>query len=455
VNRSRALGVWLLLCCAAAWLSLRPARALAGFFDSAFAPLRACVDLASPVLLASGGGLRADAGTARRTLIEGVKSTDVRRALARLAEPLDERLRAGRHLVPAEVLQRASGARDVLTVRVPGEAIGIEPGDPVVCGDAYVGRVGAIENFEQGRLSVELVTDPHHGASAVVLGSDGMPLARIVVGGLHVRTDARAARRLAVATSAPPLYERDPLADGFRLGRLRAEEDGAWSVEPDLDYESGLSQVCVLLPARGPREEEGVPEHALSDGRWISSRALSLGDPAGVRSGFLIAAGSSDGVEPGAVVWSRGALVGRVDTVSRWCARVRRLDDPGCSILAVASLDGRVDPIVLGRLVSAGRTANGGVRLRWLRPRVLAVDGIAADAGGAGSRAADAREHCEADLYTGSGELGLPSGLVLGRALVPMRGGDEIVVLPRAEFGLDIDPAEVWVRQSAAGEVRR
>lgn len=455
--------MWLLLCCAAAWLSLRPPRALAGFFDSAFAPLRACVDLAAPLLLASGGGLRADASAARRTLLEGVKSTDVRRALARMAEPVDEQLRAGRHLVPAEVLQRMSGARDVLTVRVPGEAIGIEPGDPVVCGDAYVGRVGAIENFEQGRLLVELVTDPHHGAGAVVIGSEGTPIARLVVGGLYVRSDARSARRLAVAvassselsaglevraaSSAPPLYDRDPLADGFRLGRLCAEEDGAWSVEPELDYESGLSQVCVLLPERCPRGEEGVPEHALSDGRWISSRALTLGDPSGVRSGFLIAAGSDAWIEAGAVVWSRGALVGRVDSVSNWYARVRRLDDPGCSILAVASVAGRADPIVLGRLVSEGRTASGGVRLRWLRPRVLAPSTEA--------EASDESPFLEADLYTGSGEAGLPSGLVLGRALVPMRGGDAIFVLPRPQFGLDIDPAEIWVRQSAAGEQRR
>ncbi|MBM3976892.1 MAG: hypothetical protein FJ299_07880 [Planctomycetes bacterium] len=452
MNRSRALGVWLLLCCAAAWLSVRPARVLTPAFDSAFAPLRACVDLAAPALLLCGGGMRADAADARRTLLEGAKSSDVRRALARLAEPAAAHLRAGRHLVPAEVLQRAEGARDVLSVRVPGEAIGIELGDPVVCGDAYVGRVSAIENFELGRISVELVTDPAHGAGALVLDAAGLPVARLVVGGLYARSRARnlavavaSSSELAegsavrVASSAPPLYEREALADGFVLGRLKSEADGAWSVEPVLDYENGLSQVCVLLPERSARGEEVLAEHALSDARWLSTRALTLGDPGGVRSGFLIAAGVQDGVESGAVVWSRGALVGRVDGVSRWYARVRRLDDPGCAILAVASAQG-LEPIVLGRLVSLGSTTSGGVRLRWLRPRVIAGDGL---------------EQLQVDLYTGSGEAGLPSGLYLGRALLPVDGGDEIALLRGSEGLLDVDPAEIWVRQTAAGETPR
>jgi cell shape-determining protein MreC len=460
VNRSRALGVWLLLCCAAAWLSLRPARVLAPAFESGFSPLRFCADLAAPLLVACGGGMHADASDARRTLIEGVKSTDVRRALARAAEPTEPALRAGRHLVPGEVLQRSRDKRDVLTVRVPGEAIGIECGDPVVCGNVYVGRVCAIDNFAQGRISVEMVTDPLHGAGAVAIAATGVPLARLVIGGLYARSSARAApaasRRLALALSStselvdgaavrmfaggPELHEHEALVDGFRLGRLCAEGDGLWSIETELDYEGGLSQVCILLSEHTPRGEEGVPEHALADGRWIAARALSFGDPGGVRSGFLVSVGASDGIESGAVVWSRGALVGRVESVSRWYARVRRLDDPGCSVLAVASVADGAEPIVLGRLVSRGASAGGGVSLRWMYPRVLE---------------SGAREFLEADLYTGSGELGLPSGLALGRAALPTRGGDEIVILPRERAGLDIDPAEIWVRQTAAGEVSR
>jgi hypothetical protein len=143
--------------------------------------------------------------------------------------------------------------------------------------------------------------------------------------------------------------------------------------------------------------------HALEDGRWIATRALTSGEPSPWRSALKVPLGQGDGVFVGGAVTGVGArLVGRVLAVGLATSDVALLNDPGFSLAAIARVAGIEEPKVLGRLTTLGRGPRGGVRLRW-------IVRLAFDLGA--SR--------EARLFSGSGEPGLPGGLLLGTTTLP------------------------------------
>ena len=143
------------------------------------------------------------------------------------------------------------------------------------------------------------------------------------------------------------------------------------------------------------------------------------------------------GVREGAAVTAIGArLVGRVAQAGPWSSHVSFLADPGFHVSVLALFEGSAEPRVLGRFVSLGRAADGRVRFRW-KPRV------------AWSLAAES-EAPRARLFTGSGDLGMPSGFFLGEARLPaeVRAGETYEI----DVSTDLEPDEVrslFVRTAA------
>ena len=464
--RKRTLGIlsWLAL----VGLSLRPVGAVDAGLDVALSPLRVVAELASPLWVLRGPEVRA----AQRRLLaswpaEARAGEEILARLALQATPSDPALRAGRRLVHAEVIGRPPRNRDQIRIRLR-DARGVESGMPVVCGDAFVGRVLAVDPgadpAEGGDALAELVTAKTFHVGARVVDEETGLVVDMTVGGLDDRTAG--SRRVALAVRNPSeraldagvarVHERlaevdrfAALSAGYRLGSLRrVGTDDRWVVVPELDFLDGLFHVVVLGPAVPELPSNEPMPQALADTGWVRARALSHGDPAVWRESLKLAAGSTDGVAPGYAVALGARLVGRVTRASLWSSDASLLGDAGMTVVAVARFDGDERAFVLGRLVSLGRDAGGTVRFRW--------NGVVPPIDGAGD-GTDAGGGRRARLFTGSGDPGMPSGLYLGEALVPV-GTPESGAPPRQIRLLDAPSAArlraLWVRVEERGTLR-
>ena len=139
--------------------------------------------------------------------------------------------------------------------------------------------------------------------------------------------------------------------------------------------------------------------------------------------------------------------MGRISDRSRYSSEVRLLAERGLGLPAACELhfaDGRSAPWVLGRITSLGRREKTGrVRFHWR-------DVLPIDAKGLGPG-----DFVEATVYSGSGEAGLPAGLLVGRARLPVgSSGGRGHVLEFEDLGEWYEAeSDVWVRR-VSGSVR-
>lgn len=458
---TRAL--YVLALTALVYVSLRPGSLFERGLDVALTPLRALAEIAAPVGLLRAGSVRA---AERRAASLREEEAAEREALGndqrRFVLPRRAPLHAGREFAIAEVTGRAEGDLDRLEVRrldaITPSSPSFEPDMPVVVGDHYIGRVHSV--FAGGeRAQVDLVTRRDGFVGARIAGA-----ARAVVGGLA--RDPERPETLLLDVHAPSTRLLEPglevevdegfagdtafaeLANGFSLGRLVLLGDGGgeggFGVRSPIDFRAGVFQVAVVTPPRpADAAEEARPQvDVLRDGRWSRARALSHGDPSGLREGLRLDAGGLRGVERGAALVAGARFLGRVSAAGPLESRARLLGDPGLTVPVVARVSGRDEPLILGTLVSLGRARQGRVvRLHW-------DEGWPSQLG----RAAGG-EHVAARLFTGAGAQGVPPGLVLGNARLPLAPGPTVV-----ELEVDIDPRSVKrliVRRTESAEGSR
>jgi hypothetical protein len=470
VNVRQARSARFLVWCALLLLALRPVAPVQLAVQWLTAPLRLAAELAAPLRIFERRSLLAAERDLASTAPDEVRlSVALKRDLQRRAEPSDPNLRQGRTLVGGEVRGRDASSEDRILVQL-SDITGIVPGLPVVCGNAYVGRVldvladptptgldSPVPTW--GTALVELVTAAgfHIGASVAGAGADGGPVYS-TVGGLYVSSERRPraedARFLALHNPSDrkllkglvcvdELFDDtetfSQLSRGFILGNAERVPDGGWRVQPRIDYEDGLFYVVILVPedARGGVEEPGSLSSRAS---WKRARALVGSDPSPWREAGVINAGSLAGVEVGAAVTAIGQrLVGRISAVGPTSARVAFVGDPGFQVVAVARVPDFSEPLVLGRLVSIGRDKQTGqVLLRWLSRVEQSLPG-------SGS-------HVEAQLFTGSGDPGLESGFYLGEATLPRAEEGPLIVRLEGDFAPHL-LRTLYVRiESARGE---
>jgi hypothetical protein len=230
-----------------------------------------------------------------------------------------------------------------------------------------------------------------------------------------------------------PLAAFGELSQGFHLGRARQLDSTQWCVRPALDFASGLSQLAIVVPPDTPRAVAGAGSDDLVEGTWCAVRSLAAGDGRAGRRATKLSAGRWRGVRAGAAVVVGARLLGRVAHADWLSSDAQLCGDAGFRVQAVARIEGRDEPFVLGRIVALGPTAggaNGAVEFHWSAttslPVVSGVDSV------------------EAQLFTGSGEALVPRGLLLGRARLPLGPGPHRIVLAQ-----DVDTrsiAHAWVR---------
>jgi len=440
-------------------LALRPATSLERALDTALSPLRLLSELARPV-----GLLQARTARAAERRVQALLGDEQaeRRELGgeqlRFVLPDDEGLLRGRDFVLGEVVGRAPRDVDRLQVRLlgvdrPAQA-GVAPGQPVVVRNHYVGRV---HRLTADGVLVDLVTRSDGLVGAAL--EDGAGSARLVVGGvlprrrrdeprlLAVRNPERrpkhpvleaGAVRVADAISGSPL---SALAEGFLLGQLTVVEqrrdERAYGVLSPIDFASGIFQLAVVVPSRSTDgDRRPAPPDPLEDTRWVQARALSSGDPLGTREGVVLDIGSLRGIRPGAAVVAGAHLVGRVGRVGLFSAAAHLLGDPGLALPVVARVEGRGEPLILGWLVSVGRSGARAVQFHWER-------GWPAVEVAAGDRPVRAR------LYTGAGAAGVPPWLVIGETLLPRSTGPQ-----RIDVELAVDPRQLAHLRVRLAELR-
>lgn len=428
-------------------LSLHPVEQVERALDALFLPTRWIAELAAPLRwIESGRFEREDAALADRRAVEGRAGADLALDLRRAAEPTEPALRLGRRLVPGLVLGRVSHKRDSVWLQLDPRigTVGIPLGAPVVMGEAFVGRVAELDPGES-RCRVDLVTGRDFFVGAVHEDDPGL---RMTLGGLHetegparLAVHAPSERRFRpgrVRVLEPELLSRavSHLADGYLLGRLHEQTEGAWSVEPVVDFKSGLFQLAILVPKDAERPPELDPVTTLADGGWRPTGPLSAGDGLHGRRTLWIKGGSLAGVRPGAALVATTRLVGRVDPghpVPPLSARVRLLGDAGLELHVMARLDRDGSARVLGRFVGLGMGPSGAPLFEWESPLGLQLDGA---------------ESVAATLYSGSGLEGLPDGLYIGRAELPCAAGRHTVEL--GAFADGLAHRALWVRTKPA-----
>ncbi|MDP6763453.1 MAG: hypothetical protein QF903_09115 [Planctomycetota bacterium] len=434
-------------------LALKPFPPAERVLDALLLPTRVLPELAAPLAWARASSVRA----AEHALAAAAEEEEGRIALAleearRACLPTDPELLAGRRRIHGEVVGRSPQGLDRVVVRL-ASLRGVEAGLPVVSGDAYLGRIAALDADGRREATLDLVTGADFlvGARLVATGAgvEGESTARMVVGGLAPRVAAPGAggseggagagrsaedHRLAVHNPSPRnvsfgdvlVDEPRPadhgglgdrwswLANGYRLGTLEAAGIGRGRrllrVRPELDYRGGLHQVIVLAPSAGDGDGEEVGEAlaTLDPSRWLAARVLAPSSLSPRRDGLRLAAGRWSGVREGAAVAFGARLVGVVEHAGWATADVRLLGDPGLSLTLLARLAGEPAPRSVGEVTVLGRDALGAVRLRWEARLPL---------GGVGA------EPVEAELLTGSGRSGVPAGLLVGHALLPRGAG--------------------------------
>ncbi len=497
-SRSSTRTLGLVTAIGSAALALRPVPVCERALDLALLPGRVLASLALPFgTLAAREGEVARARRAERDALDLELHRALEARVRRAAWPPDGTLAPHIGAVQAEVLGSAPSELDFLRLAV-AEPERVDVGQPVVAGDAYVGLVARIPGREppppapRGLLErlaqrlglgarrtvhapdvvlVELITARDARIGAAVVDTATREITRLVVGGLAPLADAtvlaahnpeRATARGVVRVHEPEALagELSVLAHGFRIGDLGDEVapiPGAGfgralaAVRPYLDYEAGLHQVLVLT-ADGRQERTPERERTvLSDGRWRSARFLVRFEASPWREGRKLDLGRQHGVEAGAAVVSGARLVGRVARAGLALSDVALPGDVGFRFSALAELEGvrgeGSAPLVLGRLVSLGRAEDGRVRFEW-RPQRALGGGEAADGGEL------AGVTLPVTLWTGSGEAGVPRGLLVGTAALPVGPGPHVVLVEQADGARD--PRGLVVRTGRGrGEVQR
>lgn len=477
-SRARTLAS---LCVAGlALLALRPVGPLEAGLDWLLAPARVLAELASPLGDLQGRDLLA-ADPAQRALRARERADHGRleRGVLRWAEPRDPELAArARHAVRAEVVERPDGELDSIRIRLE-DPRAVRGDYPVVSGDAYLGLVhletSRGDELPDDMLEVRLVTGADARVGAALEADQRGEPCRLVVGGLtphgEVRLDVHHPSNRGSASGRVVVAERPDalgfarLANGFELGELMRDpvdpdapssvRNPLRSVKPGIDYETGLYQVLVLLPPTEPAPRLGRGPDVLDDGQWLPARAFVRGEPSPARVGRKLALGRWHGVRTGAALRSGARLAGRVLRVGVFTCDVSLLADPGLRVPALAVLESAGEPgvepgvetgveasveasaglHVLGELVSLGAAGPGRVRFRW--PATLELDG---------------EQPVRARIWTGSGEAGVPRGLLIGEAQLPPGPGPHELLVTLPEGG--VEPKGLALRTLAPGERR-
>lgn len=430
LGRRRSIYLVLLIVCAA--LSLRPMPSVSRGIELLFTPTRVIAELVAPLGWARIPTVRA-AEARLDEVARGVRgdAADLLALEQASALPADAGLRHGRRLIHGEVLRRSRGDRDRIQVHVASTE-GIVPGLPVVTGDAYVGRVARIDEDDLNLVHVDLVTRTGFFVGANVRRRDwrgdptGEPIA-FTVGGLAPQAvgdeeqlhlalhnpTLRGVETGEVLVSEPEDFEPElaALSRGYLLGALQTArlEQGSriYRIESPLDFASGLYQVIVLAPEGSGPPAQRLELETFVDGNWVGARALTRGDVTATREGRRLSKGASAGVEPGSAVALGAHLVGRIGETGLLSSDLLGLGDPGLRLVVLAQLKGEVAPRPIGELIALGRERDSGaLRFRW----TCRIDLEPGPDGG--PRAAE--------LYTGSGEDGIPRGLYVGSTRLPI-----------------------------------
>jgi len=462
LSRRRTFYLVLLLGCAA--VSLRPVAPVERVLELLFTPTRAIALLIAPVRWWGANDSREAAESlwarAPRTRAEAEELLADEQAFAL---PSAE-LRSDRRLIHGEVVGRERDDLDSIVVRV-ATSEGIEPGAPVVTGNWYVGRVTSIDGRDPHLVHAALVTRSGFRVGARVDATDRFrrpaePVAMVVGGITSELRDEEGSIFLDVHNPLRRGLRSDPvfveerialdqqqadLAHDFALGRLRSvclpRGSEELRIEPGLDFVSGLFQVIVLAPPL-PAPGQGTAVEAAFTGeevleldtfvaaRWIETTALNRGDVSREREGRRLSSGRVSGVESGSAVAFGGHLVGRVGGVGWLTSDLLELGDPGLRLAVLARLEGEARPRPLGEIVSRGRRRSDGLLVfSW----ICRVD----LPGEPGTTLA-------AKLYTGSGEPGVPRGLYIGKAELPLgRRRHELLVEQDPEVR-ELDTLWVW-----------
>ena len=459
-------------------LSLRPIGLLERGLDLALVPVRLLSEAARPA-----GWLRlSTVRAAEARLGERVEGDLARRR--RLFQESEEAARPepdrfpGRDFLLAEVVDRERGSVDHVVIQLEDGAVeGLARGLPVVAGEVFVGWLERVGSPRPDQAVVALVTGRDTFVGGRLVPDDPQaPEVRMVVGGVAGPRGAdagpagepdavrpRARDRYLLDVHNPSRRELSPgwvvvderggggaagpaalapLADGFLLGRPvatgRDARHPSYGIEPRLDYRTGLFQLAVVTP---PRSVSGAVELApldvLADPlAWLEVHVTGGADPSAWREGLKLGAGAWHGLRRGAAVVSGLYLVGRVERAAPVAADVALLGDPGFRIPALARIEGRRHPIVLGSLVTLGREADGSrVRFLWdaRAPRTVERTVLA-------------------EVFTGSGEARVPRGLLLGLTELPPGEGPHEITIEQP-----IDTRHVrrlWVRVDAPDDDR-
>lgn len=460
LGRRRSIALVLLILCAV--LSLRPVPAINGAMDLLFLPTRVIAELVAPL-----GWLRSAEVRAAEISIDEV-AREVRGSAERLlreeqdsALPTIPELTRGRRLIHGEVVRRTRGNLDSIEVRVASTE-GIVPDLPVVTGNYYIGRVVRVDSDDRSLIHVNLVTRKGFfvGAAAQRLDWKDEPIGtpvEFVVGGLVPKLSVDD-RQLDLALHNPILrgletgrvFVSEPrdfdtrLADlsrGFLLGDLHSiplPEGGVQRrIRSPLDFKSGLFQVIVLAPEEGASDVERLELDTFRDGNWVAMRALTRGDIAPTREGRRLSKGSLAGVSTGRAVALGAHLVGRVGECGVLSADLLGLGDPGVRLAVLAKIAGEAVPRPLGELVSVGRDRDDdALWFTW----TCRIDLDPAEGGGPR----------RAELFTGSGEDGVPRGLFIGWANLPTTRGNHRIRVQQDPAVRDLNHVFVWTGEERA-----
>lgn len=453
-GRRRSVYFVLLVVCAV--LSLRPVPAVSGAIELLFLPTRVIAELVAPLSWLRSGEVRA----AEQHLDEEARRVrgDAAQLLAQEQEsalPTRPELRLGRHLVHGEVIRRTRGNLDRVEVRVASSQ-GIVPGLPVVTGDHYVGRVARVDAVDARKVHVDLVTGRDFFVGAAVARRDwsGRELGQrveLVVGGLalalatepeqlHLALHNPILRGIesgTVVVAEPQAFEPElaRLSAGFRLGELgRAQlPKGGWlpRIESQLDFKSGLFQVIVLAPEGELPDAQRLELDTFVTRDWIPAGTLTRGEVTSTREGRRLAPGTLGGVESGRAVALGAHLVGRIGETGPLTCDLLGLGDPGLRLAVLAELEGQASPRPLGELVALGRERESGLlRFRWTC-RIDLGTGVEG-------------ERLQARLYTGSGEDGVPRGLLIGSAELPTTRRTHELLVQQDAAVRDLSRVFVW-----------
>lgn len=431
--------------------SLRPQAILDQAFALAATPSRLFAEIAAPIDLARTGEAHAAADSLFAKGALAREWSD--QALAREQQwvlPHRSELTSRRRFVHAEVVRSGSGDLDTIDVRL-ATTEGVVSGQPVVIGEHYVGRIGTLDTTRPGRATVELITgrDFRVGAQVIPDRSEaGEVICELVAGGLAggpamsggpasgdvalgVRTPSRRRVDGGEVRVHEPNLPGDPegnavrrLAEGFLLGELESPNPDApqpvLRILPGLDYESGLHQVLVITEPTRALAPGAAPQvvpmrlETFEGRRWTAVRSLGPAQAEIDREGIRLAIGSLHGARHGQAVSYGAHFIGRLDVALGLSSGVRTLGDPGLALHVLARLEGEDEPRAIGQLVSLGRDPlTREVRMRWFAR--VALDPL----GTAPPR--------HAQLYTGSGQPGVPRGLLIGETELPVSRGEHIL----------------------------